>query len=77
MDPAYRMSASQLLENSWITVRPLELHSWTSHKSHEVLLQGALSQQGDTNVPVVPSNVLEMMRQYLEQEESNDKDYVS
>lgn len=46
VDPAYRMSANQLLENPWIT--------------------------GDTNVPVVPPNVLEMMRQYLEQEETNE-----
>ncbi|XP_044059222.1 serine/threonine-protein kinase 33 isoform X2 [Siniperca chuatsi] len=43
VDPAYRMSANQLLENPWIT--------------------------GDTNVPAIPSNVLEMMRQHLEQEE--------
>ncbi|XP_069549461.1 serine/threonine-protein kinase 33 [Brachyistius frenatus] len=42
VDPAYRMSANQLLENPWIT--------------------------GDTNVPAVPSNVLEMMRHHLEQE---------
>ncbi|XP_026175420.1 serine/threonine-protein kinase 33 isoform X2 [Mastacembelus armatus] len=39
-DPAYRMSANQLLENPWIT--------------------------GDTNVPAVPVNVLEMMREHLE-----------
>uniref|UniRef100_A0A3Q3XAD1 non-specific serine/threonine protein kinase n=1 Tax=Mola mola TaxID=94237 RepID=A0A3Q3XAD1_MOLML len=44
MDPAYRMSANQLLENPWIT--------------------------GDTNVPVLPSNVLEMMRHHLEQKDS-------
>uniref|UniRef100_A0A3B4FJC2 Serine/threonine kinase 33 n=2 Tax=Haplochromini TaxID=319058 RepID=A0A3B4FJC2_9CICH len=44
VDPAYRMSANQLLENPWIT--------------------------GDSTMPVVPPNVLEMMRQYLEQEES-------
>ncbi|KAM9408289.1 serine/threonine-protein kinase 33 [Pholidichthys leucotaenia] len=44
VDPAYRISPNQLLENPWIT--------------------------GDTNVPAVPSNVLEMMRHYLEQEES-------
>uniref|UniRef100_A0A8C9Z0H4 Serine/threonine kinase 33 n=1 Tax=Sander lucioperca TaxID=283035 RepID=A0A8C9Z0H4_SANLU len=43
-DPAYRMSANQLLENPWIT--------------------------GDTNVPAMPSNVLEMMRNHLEQKES-------
>ncbi|XP_076584898.1 serine/threonine-protein kinase 33 isoform X1 [Chaetodon auriga] len=43
VDPAYRMSANQLLENPWIT--------------------------GDTNVPAIPSNVLEMMRHHLEQEE--------
>ncbi|XP_074472924.1 serine/threonine-protein kinase 33 isoform X1 [Sebastes fasciatus] len=42
-DPAYRMSANQLLENPWIT--------------------------GDTNGPAMPSNVLEMMRLHLEQEE--------
>ncbi|XP_068586722.1 serine/threonine-protein kinase 33 isoform X2 [Cebidichthys violaceus] len=42
-DPAYRMSANQLLENPWIT--------------------------GDTNVPAMPSNVLEMMRSHLEQKE--------
>ncbi|KAK1891424.1 Serine/threonine-protein kinase 33 [Dissostichus eleginoides] len=42
-DPAYRMSANQLLENPWIT--------------------------GDTNVPAMPSNVLEMMRNHLEQKE--------
>uniref|UniRef100_A0A672JHX0 Serine/threonine kinase 33 n=1 Tax=Salarias fasciatus TaxID=181472 RepID=A0A672JHX0_SALFA len=43
VDPPYRMSASQLLENPWIT--------------------------GDTDVPAVPSNVLEMMQHHLEQEE--------
>uniref|UniRef100_A0A8C9YX10 Serine/threonine kinase 33 n=1 Tax=Sander lucioperca TaxID=283035 RepID=A0A8C9YX10_SANLU len=43
-DPAYRMSANQLLENPWIT--------------------------GDTNVPAMPSNVLEMMRNHLEQKEN-------
>ncbi|KAM7406084.1 hypothetical protein PAMP_000486 [Pampus punctatissimus] len=43
VDPAYRMSANQLLENPWIT--------------------------GDTNMPAIPSNVLEMMRHHLEQEE--------
>ncbi|XP_054473820.1 serine/threonine-protein kinase 33 isoform X2 [Anoplopoma fimbria] len=43
-DPAYRMSANQLLENPWIT--------------------------GDTNVPAMPSNVLEMMRNHLEQKET-------
>nr|XP_046244106.1 serine/threonine-protein kinase 33 isoform X2 [Scatophagus argus] len=43
VDPAYRMSANQLLENPWIT--------------------------GDTNVPAIPSNVLDMMRQHLEQED--------
>ncbi|XP_029318421.1 serine/threonine-protein kinase 33 [Cottoperca gobio] len=40
VDPAYRMSANQLLEIPWIT--------------------------GDTNVPAMPSNVLEMMRNELE-----------
>lgn len=30
--------------------------------------------QGDSTMPVVPPNVLEMMRQYLEQEESNNED---
>ncbi|XP_075878088.1 serine/threonine-protein kinase 33 isoform X2 [Nelusetta ayraudi] len=40
MDPAYRMSASQILETPWIT--------------------------GDTNMPL-PSNVLEMMRNYVEE----------
>lgn len=29
---------------------------------------GCFVQQGDTNVPVLPSNVLEMMRHHLEQE---------
>uniref|UniRef100_A0A8D3BK58 non-specific serine/threonine protein kinase n=2 Tax=Scophthalmus maximus TaxID=52904 RepID=A0A8D3BK58_SCOMX len=43
VDPAYRMSANQLLENPWIT--------------------------GDTNVPAIPSNVLDMMRNQLEEEE--------
>ncbi|XP_042273244.1 serine/threonine-protein kinase 33 [Thunnus albacares] len=43
VDPAYRMSANQLLENPWIT--------------------------GDTNMPAIPCNVLEMMRHHLEQEE--------
>lgn len=27
-------------------------------------------QQGDTDVPAIPSNVLEMMRHHLEQQES-------
>ncbi len=31
---------------------------------------GCFVQQGDTNVPAVPSNVLDMMRHHLEQEES-------
>eukprot|EP00064_Thunnus_orientalis_P001001 superscaffoldBa00000061_g1002 len=43
VDPAYRISANQLLENPWIT--------------------------GDTNMPAIPCNVLEMMRHHLEQEE--------
>ncbi|XP_026233477.1 serine/threonine-protein kinase 33 isoform X2 [Anabas testudineus] len=43
VEPAYRMSANQLLENPWIT--------------------------GDTNVPAIPSNVLEMMRDHMEEEE--------
>ncbi|XP_005467047.1 serine/threonine-protein kinase 33 [Oreochromis niloticus] len=51
VDPAYRMSANQLLENPWIT--------------------------GDSTMPVVPPNVLEMMRQYLEQEERNKTSEVS
>ncbi|XP_068452163.1 serine/threonine-protein kinase 33 isoform X2 [Clinocottus analis] len=42
-DPAYRMSANQLLEIPWIT--------------------------GDTNAPAMPSNVLEMMHNHLEQKE--------
>nr|XP_020465797.1 serine/threonine-protein kinase 33 isoform X1 [Monopterus albus] len=42
-DPAYRMSANQLLENPWIT--------------------------GDTNGAAIPPNVLEMMRDHLEEEE--------
>ncbi|XP_071344660.1 serine/threonine-protein kinase 33 isoform X2 [Trachinotus anak] len=42
-DPAYRMSANQLLENPWIT--------------------------GDTNVPVIQSNALDMMRTHLEEKE--------
>ncbi|XP_037315463.1 serine/threonine-protein kinase 33-like [Pungitius pungitius] len=40
-DPAYRMSANQLLENPWIT--------------------------GDTNVPAMPTNVLDLMHDLLEQ----------
>ncbi|KAM9366983.1 serine/threonine-protein kinase 33 [Symphorus nematophorus] len=44
VDPAYRMSAKQLLENPWIT--------------------------GDSDVPVIPANVLDMMHHYnLEQQE--------
>ncbi|XP_039991122.1 serine/threonine-protein kinase 33 [Xiphias gladius] len=43
VDPAYRMSANQILENPWIT--------------------------GDTNVPAIPSNVLDMMRNHQEEEE--------
>lgn len=31
---------------------------------------GCFVQQGDTNEPATPSNVLEMMRHHLEQEES-------
>ncbi|XP_053722009.1 serine/threonine-protein kinase 33 [Synchiropus splendidus] len=50
VDPGYRMSASQLLENPWIT--------------------------GDMNGPALPTNVLELMHHYLEQEENsqNQKD---
>uniref|UniRef100_H2V5R4 Serine/threonine kinase 33 n=1 Tax=Takifugu rubripes TaxID=31033 RepID=H2V5R4_TAKRU len=44
VDPSYRMSPSQLLENPWIT--------------------------GDTGVPSTPCNVLEMMRQHLEEKDS-------
>uniref|UniRef100_A0A3P9CE53 Serine/threonine kinase 33 n=1 Tax=Maylandia zebra TaxID=106582 RepID=A0A3P9CE53_9CICH len=51
VDPAYRMSANQLLENPWIT--------------------------GDSTMPVVPPNVLEMMRQYLEQEEMINQRHVN
>ncbi|KAK2920159.1 serine/threonine-protein kinase 33 [Channa argus] len=43
VDPAYRMSANQILESPWIT--------------------------GDTNVPALPSNVLEMMRDHMEEED--------
>ncbi|KAK2854000.1 hypothetical protein Q5P01_006661 [Channa striata] len=43
VDPAYRMSANQILENPWIT--------------------------GDTNVPALPSNVLEIMRDHMEEKE--------
>ncbi|XP_070688144.1 serine/threonine-protein kinase 33 [Pempheris klunzingeri] len=50
VDPAYRISAHQLLENPWIT--------------------------GDTNVPAIPSNVLEMMRHHLEQEEGTQTQEV-
>ncbi|KAM8763177.1 serine/threonine-protein kinase 33 isoform 2-T2 [Acanthopagrus schlegelii] len=46
VDPAYRMSPNQLLENPWIT--------------------------GATNVPAIPSNVLEMMRHHLEQEKRGE-----
>ncbi|KAM8894551.1 serine/threonine-protein kinase 33 isoform 2-T8 [Spinachia spinachia] len=42
-DPAYRMSANQLLENPWIT--------------------------GDTNVPAMPTNVLDLMHDLPEQRE--------
>ncbi|XP_023261309.1 serine/threonine-protein kinase 33 [Seriola lalandi dorsalis] len=42
-DPAYRMSANQLLENPWIT--------------------------GDTNVPVIQSNALDLMRNQREEKE--------
>uniref|UniRef100_A0A665W685 Serine/threonine kinase 33 n=1 Tax=Echeneis naucrates TaxID=173247 RepID=A0A665W685_ECHNA len=42
-DPAYRMSANQLLESPWIT--------------------------GDTNVPIIQSNVLDLMRTQLEEKE--------
>ncbi|KAM9817677.1 serine/threonine-protein kinase 33 [Neosynchiropus ocellatus] len=50
VDPGYRMSANQLLENPWIT--------------------------GDVNCPALPTNVLELMHHYLEQEENsqNQKD---
>ncbi|XP_028294511.1 serine/threonine-protein kinase 33 isoform X2 [Gouania willdenowi] len=51
VDPAYRMSATQLLENPWIT--------------------------GDTDVYVVPPNVMEMMRQQLEQEKGTKSLEVS
>ncbi|XP_029983257.1 serine/threonine-protein kinase 33 isoform X2 [Sphaeramia orbicularis] len=48
VDPAYRMSANQLLENPWIT--------------------------GDMTLPVTPSNVLDMMRHYLEEEDDTQAD---
>ncbi|XP_008403475.1 serine/threonine-protein kinase 33 isoform X3 [Poecilia reticulata] len=54
-DPAYRMSAHQLLEHPWIT--------------------------GDTTVPLGPSNVLEMMKHYVgnedEEESETENDSVS
>ncbi|XP_040898084.1 serine/threonine-protein kinase 33 [Toxotes jaculatrix] len=43
VDPAYRMSANQLLESPWIT--------------------------GDTSVPAIPSNVLDMMHNHVEEKE--------
>ncbi|XP_019131941.1 serine/threonine-protein kinase 33 isoform X2 [Larimichthys crocea] len=51
VDPAYRISANQLLENPWIT--------------------------GDTDVPAIPSNVLEMMRHHLEQQETQTLEDLS
>ncbi|XP_043955741.1 serine/threonine-protein kinase 33 isoform X3 [Gambusia affinis] len=50
-DPAYRMSAHQLLDHPWIT--------------------------GDTTVPVGPSNVLEMMNRYVENEEGSETENES
>uniref|UniRef100_A0A3P9QIS5 non-specific serine/threonine protein kinase n=1 Tax=Poecilia reticulata TaxID=8081 RepID=A0A3P9QIS5_POERE len=48
-DPAYRMSAHQLLEHPWIT--------------------------GDTTVPLGPSNVLEMMKHYVGNEDGNNGEF--
>ncbi|XP_022621094.1 serine/threonine-protein kinase 33 isoform X2 [Seriola dumerili] len=50
-DPAYRMSANQLLENPWIT--------------------------GDTNVPVIQSNALDLMRNQREEERTNTLEDLS
>ncbi|XP_014855485.1 PREDICTED: serine/threonine-protein kinase 33 isoform X1 [Poecilia mexicana] len=47
-DPAYRLSAHQLLDHPWIT--------------------------GDTTVPLGPSNVLEMMKHYVGNEDGNNEE---
>lgn len=73
MDPAYRMSASQLLENPWITVRRRFVPAACTHFSKWVTreaLTECFVQQGDTNMPALPYNVLEMMRNYLEESDS-------
>lgn len=73
MDPAYRMSASQLLENPWITVRRRFVPAACTHISKWVTreaLTECFVQQGDTNMPALPYNVLEMMRNYLEESDS-------
>lgn len=74
MDPAYRMSASQILETPWITVRHRFVSGCCAHptlpkESHRQLLTERFVQQGDTNIPL-PSNVLEMMRNYVEESAS-------
>lgn len=73
MDPAYRMSASQILETPWITVRQRFLsgrvHPTAPDESHQQLFTECFVQQGDTNMPL-PSNVLEMMRSYVEESAS-------
>uniref|UniRef100_A0A8C9W3P3 Serine/threonine kinase 33 n=1 Tax=Scleropages formosus TaxID=113540 RepID=A0A8C9W3P3_SCLFO len=48
VDPAHRITASELLDNPWIT--------------------------GDTSLPVMPTNVLEMMKQFRDDPE--DRDWV-
>lgn len=73
MDPAYRLSASQILETPWITVS----HRFVSGRVHLTLLEESqwrlltarFVQQRDTNIPS-PSNVLEMMRSYVEESAS-------
>lgn len=67
------MSASQILETPWITVRQPFLSGRVSptfpNESHQQLLTECFVQQGDTNMPL-PSNVLEMMRNYVEESAS-------
>lgn len=77
VDPAYRISANQLLEVSWITVShwflPAAFISFTNWVIWRALM-GCFVQQGKTNESAQLPNVLDMMRDHLENRDSNDKD---
>lgn len=80
VNPADRISANQLLENPWTTVRHWFLPAAGINLIKRVT-EGAFMvcfvPQGDPNVPAIPYGVLEMLRYQLEEKDSKTMEMTS